>query len=299
MIQSRPVKARGRLVGAHARGYHRVAVPVREDDIPPERRRRITHRALPTLGGLAAVSLRGRRVRRRAARRAAGERAAPDFAAAWERGDMRGDARAARPVARRQRYPLERFCAPTSRAATPRRSRSIDAGDPEARGGRGDGAGGARHARVRQPARRPRACRSRTTASTGSRGSCSRSCARASSSGDERAARRAPRSTRATGKVLAEGPRRRAPPRSWGSPTRSPGRMEPEETADERAALFARGFPRDWPVGQSGLEEVFEERLRGRPGGELIAGNRVLARARPRAGGDARPRSTRASRRRP
>jgi penicillin-binding protein A len=36
-------------------------------------------------------------------------------------------------------------------------------------------------------------------------------------------------------------------------------------------------------VGQSGLEEAFEERLRGRPGGELIAGGRrVLARTRPR-----------------
>jgi cell division protein FtsI/penicillin-binding protein 2 len=36
------------------------------------------------------------------------------------------------------------------------------------------------------------------------------------------------------------------------------------------------------PVGQSGLEEAFEDRLRGRPGGELRAGRRVLARARPR-----------------
>ena len=58
------------------------------------------------------------------------------------------------------------------------------------------------------------------------------------------------------------------------------GRMEPEETAEERRALYARGFPADWPVGQSGLEEAFEQRLRGRPGGELVAGNRVLARAR-------------------
>jgi peptidoglycan glycosyltransferase len=36
------------------------------------------------------------------------------------------------------------------------------------------------------------------------------------------------------------------------------------------------------PVGQTGLERAFEPRLRGRPGGELIAGERVLARARPR-----------------
>src|SRR5829696_4186244 len=58
--------------------------------------------------------------------------------------------------------------------------------------------------------------------------------------------------------------------------------MEPQEAAAERRALYARGFPADWPVGQSGLEEAFEERLRGRPGGELLAGRRVLARARPR-----------------
>ena len=43
--------------------------------------------------------------------------------------------------------------------------------------------------------------------------------------------------------------------------------MEPEESAQERRALYAHGYPADWPVGQSGLEEAFEERLRGRPGG--------------------------------
>ena len=59
--------------------------------------------------------------------------------------------------------------------------------------------------------------------------------------------------------------------------------MEPQETPEERRALYARGFPPDWPVGQSGLEEAFEERLRGRPGGELRGRQqRVLARARPR-----------------
>ena len=85
------------------------------------------------------------------------------------------------------------------------------------------------------------------------------------------------------GKVLAEGPADARTSPLVGIADSIAGRMEPEETAEERRALYARGFPADWPVGQSGLEEAFEERLRGRPGGELLAGTRVLARAHPRA----------------
>jgi penicillin-binding protein A len=60
------------------------------------------------------------------------------------------------------------------------------------------------------------------------------------------------------------------------------GTLEPQETAEERRALYARGFPADYPVGQNGLEEAFENRLAGRPGGTLLARTRVIARARPR-----------------
>lgn len=42
------------------------------------------------------------------------------------------------------------------------------------------------------------------------------------------------------------------------------------------------GYPSDVSVGTSGLERVFEERLAGTPGGQLRAGKRVLARAKPR-----------------
>jgi cell division protein FtsI/penicillin-binding protein 2 len=62
------------------------------------------------------------------------------------------------------------------------------------------------------------------------------------------------------------------------------GSLESEETRAEREALYARGFPRDWPVGQSGLERAFERELAGRPGGELIVNGRVIARGRPRKG---------------
>jgi cell division protein FtsI/penicillin-binding protein 2 len=104
----------------------------------------------------------------------------------------------------------------------------------------------------------------------------------------ERLSRNSLPPTRATihsrdGKVLAEGaaPSRTSP--LVGIADSIAGHMEPHDSSEERAALYALGFPPDWPVGQSGLEEVFEKRLRGRPGGELVAGGRVLARTRPRA----------------
>jgi cell division protein FtsI/penicillin-binding protein 2 len=59
--------------------------------------------------------------------------------------------------------------------------------------------------------------------------------------------------------------------------------VEPAADAAERMALYGRGFPASWPVGRTGLERAFEPDLAGRPGGELLAGGRVIARARPRA----------------
>ena len=46
-----------------------------------------------------------------------------------------------------------------------------------------------------------------------------------------------------------------------------------------RPALEAQGVPSDAIVGVSGLERALDERLRGTPGGELLAGRRVLATA--------------------
>ncbi|HEX7299112.1 MAG TPA: penicillin-binding transpeptidase domain-containing protein [Solirubrobacteraceae bacterium] len=51
---------------------------------------------------------------------------------------------------------------------------------------------------------------------------------------------------------------------------------------ERRQALAALGVPADAEVGVSGLERIFDERLIGRPGGELVAGTRVLTRTRPR-----------------
>ncbi len=50
----------------------------------------------------------------------------------------------------------------------------------------------------------------------------------------------------------------------------------------QRQALEAEGVPGDAEVGVSGLELALDSRLRGTPGGELLAGQRVLASALPR-----------------
>ena len=59
----------------------------------------------------------------------------------------------------------------------------------------------------------------------------------------------------------------------------------PPARADRLRAL---GWPDDAQVGVSGLERALDERVAGRPGGELLAGERVLASARPRPGEDVR-----------
>ncbi|HEY7960680.1 MAG TPA: penicillin-binding transpeptidase domain-containing protein [Solirubrobacteraceae bacterium] len=53
--------------------------------------------------------------------------------------------------------------------------------------------------------------------------------------------------------------------------------------AARRRSLEAQGVPADALVGVSGLELTFDDRLRGTPGGTLLAGRRVLASAAPRA----------------
>jgi peptidoglycan glycosyltransferase len=55
----------------------------------------------------------------------------------------------------------------------------------------------------------------------------------------------------------------------------------PPEMADD---LAARGVPADAPVGLTGLEREFDSQLAGTPGGELLAGVRVLASVPPRRG---------------
>ena len=245
-----------------------------------ERRRRLTHRALPAVGGLAVVALAaGALVGSRVV--SAGEATAEAFTAAWVRGDERAmyrlvDART------RSSWPFERFERAYARAAGTATLAALAAEDPAGtRGGsvvvpmtlrtrvfgrlRGDLLVPVEEERV---VWKPRLVFPELREG-------------------ERLVRRSRPAERATllsrnRKVLAEGPADARSSPLVGIADSIAGSMEPEETREERAALYARGFPGDWPVGQSGLEEAFEDRLAGRPGGELVAGRRVLARARPR-----------------
>jgi penicillin-binding protein A len=245
-----------------------------------ERRRRLTHRALPAVGGLAALALAaGALVGSLAA--SAEERTASDFAEAWERGDERAMYRLLSDSARSS-YPFERFRRAYRRAADTATLVGLAAADPE--GASGDSVAVPVTVRTRIFGRlqgellvpvedervewEPRLVfpelRER-----------------------ERLRRKSVPPERATllsrnGKILAEGPADARSSPLVGIADSIAGSMEPEETREEREALYMRGFPRNWPVGQSGLEEAFEDRLAGRAGGELLAGPRVLARARPR-----------------
>jgi cell division protein FtsI/penicillin-binding protein 2 len=61
------------------------------------------------------------------------------------------------------------------------------------------------------------------------------------------------------------------------------GRLGPAPPEREEE-LARRGVPEGTPVGLTGLERTFDERLAGKPGGTLKAGSRVLARSEPKAG---------------
>jgi peptidoglycan glycosyltransferase len=87
------------------------------------------------------------------------------------------------------------------------------------------------------------------------------------------------------GSVLAEGSAGEAGTRS--SPLGDVadaviGEVGPIPSAS-RESLEAQGVPSDAIVGTSGLERALDAQLRGTPGGELLAGRRVIASAAPRA----------------
>jgi cell division protein FtsI/penicillin-binding protein 2 len=83
------------------------------------------------------------------------------------------------------------------------------------------------------------------------------------------------------GTPLAEGPNRSSP--IPGIAAGIVGVLAPIP-ADEAATYAALGYPPHAKVGRDGLERVFERQLAGTPGGTLLAGTRVMARAAPIAG---------------
>ncbi len=76
------------------------------------------------------------------------------------------------------------------------------------------------------------------------------------------------------GTPLAEGPDRSSPiPDVAGQIVGTIGPIP----RDQARAYAAQGYPAAAKVGLDGLERIFESRLKGRPGGRLLAGHRVLA----------------------
>src|ERR687896_261945 len=246
-----------------------------------KRRRRLTHRAVPALGGLALVAGGAGMVVGSQAQ-SGSQRTAAEFTQAWERGDY-GAMYDMLDDASREVHSRKQFRAAYRRAAATATATGIEAGDPE---GERDGSVavpvevktrvfGTVRANLRLPVHDEQVTWGPLLAFPGLRrgealGRESEPPERASLLSRDR-------------KVLAEGP---ADARS--SPLEAvagsiAGTLQPEETPAERRAMYARGFPRDWPAGQNGLEHAFEDRLAGTPGGRLLAGDRVLAEARPRA----------------
>ncbi len=92
------------------------------------------------------------------------------------------------------------------------------------------------------------------------------------------------------GSVLAEGNPTEAGTRSsplGGAASAVIGEVGPIPSS-RRTALEAQGVPGNAIVGTSGLERALDTRLRGTPGGELLAGGRGLASVLPRASGAVR-----------
>jgi peptidoglycan glycosyltransferase len=243
-----------------------------------ERRRRLVHRTLP-LAGVALVSLVAGTVIG-ASTDSASERAARTFASAWEAQDYRTMYGLLSDDARR-RYDPAAFRDAYLRAGATATARRVHVG--EAAGER-DGAielpvrlatrvFGALSGTVALPVRDERVDWTPNLAFPGL-------------AAGERLSRRSVAPERGTllavnGQVLAKGS---GSERGSALTVASSivGTLGPAEGADEREALYARGFPKDAEVGQSGLERVFETQLAGRPGGELRAGTRTIASAKPR-----------------
>jgi peptidoglycan glycosyltransferase len=246
-----------------------------------ERRWRLTHHGLPALGVLALVALVAGAVVGAHAPSGA-ERAARDYTRAWARGDYGRMHRLLASDSRR-RISQRRLRASYERALDTATATRVVVGDT---GDEHDGAVGV-----------PVEVRTRLFGTIGGQIQVPVTDDRVAwrpelvfpgLSAGERLSRRTQPPVRGTllsrnGKVLARGPATgRSSPLGPLSGSVAGG-MSPEETRREREALYARGFPRRWPVGQTGLEQAFEHELAGRPGGELIiGGDRVIGRAAPR-----------------
>ncbi len=249
-------------------------------ELGPERRRRLIFRALPAVGVLAVLALvAGVMVGSGAP--STSERTAEEYTRAWQRFDLRAmyallDERS------RASYSLPAFRRAYARSAATATIVRVAAGEPE---GERDGSVEvpvALHTRVFGPIRARLLVPVRDE-----RVAWDPSLTFPGLPAGARLSRRSVPPVRAPllardGEVLAEGGAEARSSPLGGLAASVAGILAPATRAADRAGLYARGFPRDWPVGQNGLERAFEGRLAGIPGGELMAGGRVVQAAEPR-----------------
>jgi peptidoglycan glycosyltransferase len=247
-------------------------------DLTLERRRRITHRALPALVVLAVVAfVLGLTV---GGGESKAEQAARDFAAAWEQGDyaaMHGLLSADRQATVSREELAEAY----GDAAATATATGVVTSDPET-----DGDVVQLPVTVETTVFGPIKGRIELSAPEGEidwqphhvfPGLRPGVNLDRQTSAPERA-----RIVSADGAVLADGPSDARTSPVGDIATSIAGGLEAPSDAVEQDALYRRGFPETTPVGVSGLERVFEAQLAGRPGGKLLAGSRVLAESEPR-----------------
>ena len=254
-----------------------------------ERRRRLITRALPfSLIALVAFILGARAGTPGEPEKEAAER----FAQAWERKEYAAMYRELNPSSQR-RVDRDEFAVAYRDArdiATLRSLQADSAGSTTSREGDNRRAGPGRWPRPSPSARSKPTWTFPSTkaASPGKRASSSPACAPASTSKAGSTSLPAPRSSPPTAPRSPRGPRAaRAHP--IGSEaidvSGEVGAAEEEDTE----ALARQGFTPETPVGITGLEQAFNARLAGKPGGTLLAvdsegAERTLAEAEPQAG---------------
>jgi penicillin-binding protein A len=243
------------------------------------RDKRLTRRAAP-LAVLAALSLIAGIVAG-SMRESEEERVAGDFASAWERGDHGAMWRLLTPEVQDKTSPQELAEAYRDAMATATGTR-VDTGDVEKEG---DGASMRANVRTRIFG----SIEGRVTLSVkdGAIAWQSHHVFPGLGSGEtlSRSTTVPPRAKiLARDKtVLVEGPAEARTSPLGEAGAQIAGSLAPAATAEEQDAVYARGFDRDTPVGATGLERIVEEQAAGTPGGQLRAGNRVLATSRPKA----------------
>jgi peptidoglycan glycosyltransferase len=250
---------------------------------PPrtKRARAARRHRLAALGALAAASL-AIGVFVGAAHKSSSEKLAARFVAAWQRGDYRG-MYGLLTDSSKARYPLPAFMAAYARARDTATMEAVTAGEPKDLGSGIVRVPVTVSTRIFGPVRADLRLRAKggqfgwapNLAFPGlARGAELKRVTRA----PERAAILA-----LGGKTIVEGPgnSRSSPQGNVGESIA--GTVGQALSPDERRELYSRGFPADTPVGLSGLERALETRVAGTPGGELMAGDHILASVAPRA----------------